>query len=156
MNFDLTSSLLELVATYSSIMILLSQVDDRRLVSERERGGGRGGGRGEGERVGGGRERRGRERGGGREGEGREGEGGRERGERGREGGRERGERERRIAEHISARQPNPGCILAIMRTYYMLVMLRNVQLCTRKNRAPCMCMRQPWPAQGKTCASAF
>ena len=155
MNFDLTSSLLELVATYSSIMILLSQVDDRRLVSERERGGGRGGGRGEG---GGGRGEgekgegeRGREggrgeRGGGWEGEGREGEGGRE-GER---------ERERRIAEHISARQPNPGCILAIMRTYYMLVMLRNVQLCTRKNRAPCMCMRQPWPAQGKTCASAF
>ena len=40
MNFDLTSSLLELVATYSSIMILLSQVDDRRSVSERERGGG--------------------------------------------------------------------------------------------------------------------
>ncbi|CAI8006773.1 Nck-associated protein 1-like, partial [Geodia barretti] len=32
-NVDLTSSLLELVATYASIMILLSQVDDRRTIA---------------------------------------------------------------------------------------------------------------------------
>jgi NCK-associated protein 1 len=32
-NFDLTSALLELLATYASIMILLSQVDDRRAIT---------------------------------------------------------------------------------------------------------------------------
>ena len=32
MNFDLTRSLLDLIATYTSIMVLLSQVDDRRWI----------------------------------------------------------------------------------------------------------------------------
>ena len=30
MNFDLTRALLDLVSTYTSIMIMLSQVEDRR------------------------------------------------------------------------------------------------------------------------------
>ena len=32
MNFDLTRALLDLVSTYTSIMMMLSQVEDRRYV----------------------------------------------------------------------------------------------------------------------------
>ncbi len=33
LNFDLTRSLLDLVSMYASIMILLGQVDDRRVIA---------------------------------------------------------------------------------------------------------------------------